>query len=193
MKKIFTLLSALVFATTLFAETVKLKITYNGKGVSGHTVYVMIGGGSLGSGVTDSGGEVSISVGSLPSKSIDLKGEKKCSGAQKSWEVKGYVTLDGSNYAHLKMEEPMKEMADASGGFISEGTLAKSYGLVCAGSSGGDTSSDSSGGSSDSGGVDTKTEAPPLMTREEALANQKTGLENKIANYDFKIQRRKRK
>lgn len=66
----------MLVAFTALAETVKLKITYKGDVISGHTVYVMIGGGVLGSRVTDSNGEVDISVSSLPTKSIDLKGEK---------------------------------------------------------------------------------------------------------------------
>ena len=34
---------------TLFAESVKLKITYNGNGISGHDVTVMIGDAAIGS------------------------------------------------------------------------------------------------------------------------------------------------
>lgn len=205
MRKFFTLITMSLIALTALAETVKLKITYNGDGISGHTVYVMLGGGVLGSGVTDSGGEVSINVSSLPSKSIDLKGEKKCSGAQKSWEVKGYVTLDGSNYGHLKMEEPIAEMVEASGGFMSESMMVKSYGLVCAGSSesssssssDGDEKSSESSSSSDSdegsSSSSTMTEAPPLMTKEEALAQQKLMQENKIYSLDNKIAKKQGK
>lgn len=192
----------MLIAATALAETVKLKITYKGDGISGHTVYVMIGGGVLGSGVTDSNGEVSVNVSSLPTKSIDLKGEKKCEGAEKSWEVKGWVTLDGSNFAHLKMEEPIAEMVEASGGFMSESMMVSSYGLVCAGS-GGSTSSSGSGTSSSSGSDDdddssfgsssVTSSAPDLMTKEEALANQKTMLENKIYNIDNKISKKQGK
>jgi len=144
--KLFSTLALLFISAYTLAETVKLKITHNGKGVDGHTVSVMYGGSVLGSGTTDDGGNVSINVSSLPIKSIDLKGEKTCSNARKSWEVKGYVTLDDNNYAHLKMEEPMTEMAEASGGFMSVSSLANAYGLVCSGSS----SSSSDSGNSDS-------------------------------------------
>lgn len=88
MRRIFTLAVLLVVAITALAETVKLKITYNGNGIEGHTVSVMLGGGVLGSGVTDGNGEVSINVASLPTKSIDLKGEKSCEGAQKAGKLK---------------------------------------------------------------------------------------------------------
>jgi hypothetical protein len=205
MKKMFTLAALTLVALTALAETVNLKITYKGDGISGHTVYVMIGGGVLGSGVTDSNGEVSISVSSLPTKHIDLKGEKKCEGAQKSWEVKGYVTLDGSNFGHLKMEEPIAEMVEASGGFMSESMMVSSYGLVCAGSSGsssGSSKSDegsslfgSDSGDSDEGSSSSSTtaEAPPLMTKEEALAQQKLSLENKIYTLESKMNKKQGK
>lgn len=189
MKRIFTLATLVLVAFTALAETVKLKITYNGTGVSGHTVSVMIGGGVLGSGVTDSNGDVSISVSSLPTKSIDLKGEKKCNNAEKSWEVKGWVTLDDNNYYHLKMEEPIAEMVEASGGFMSESMMVSSYGLVCSGSgTSSDTGgSDNSGASDDSGTGSTGVTTQPLMTKEESLESQKMMLENRLGNLDSKI------
>lgn len=202
MKRIITL-TALVFAVIgAFAEQVKLKITYKGNGISGHTVSVMIGGGVLGSGVTDDNGEVTINVSTLPTKSIDLKGEKKCDGAEKKWEVKGYVTLDNNNYGHLKMEEPIAEMVEASGGFMSESMMVGSYGLICGGSSssGGASSSNSASSSSSNSGSSSSTNnssasssAPPLMTQEEALANQKVLLENKLSSLDNKIEKNQQK
>ena len=76
MKTLFTIF-AFVFTFSLAnAQTVKLKITYKGSGVDGHTVTVYAGSVELGSGETDGSGNVSISVSSLPSKSINLKGEK---------------------------------------------------------------------------------------------------------------------
>lgn len=190
MRRIFTLATVMMVAFSALAETVKLKITYNGSGVSGHTVSVLIGGGVLGSGVTDSNGEVSISVVSLPTKSIDLKGEKTCNNAQKSWEVKGYVTLDDNNYAHLKMEEPIAEMVEASGGFMSESMMVASYGLVCSGSGSspsGSSSSENTGGSDNTGSGSTGGTTQPLMTKEESLASQKMMLENRLGNLDNKI------
>ncbi len=202
MKSTILFLSLLLSSITLFAESVKLKITYNGNGISGHDVTVMIGDAAIGSGTTDSDGNVTISVSSLPSKSINLKGQKTCEGAKKSWEVKGFVTLDGSNYAHLKMEEPIAEMVEASGGFMSEKMMVASYGLVCAGSSSSSSSKSNDGGSSDSGSSSSssesssilpKAEAPALMTKEEALANQKMSFENKIASLDNKMEKKQSK
>ncbi|XOV67711.1 MAG: hypothetical protein ACFHU9_00805 [Fluviicola sp.] len=183
---------ALLLITTFYAsaEDVKLKITYKGDGLKAHTVTVMLGDAALGSGVTDSDGEVTISVSSLPTKSIDLKGEKTCEGARKSWSASGYVTLDGSNYAHLKMEDLVSEMVEASGGMMSESMLVASYGLVCSGSSG--DSGDSGDSASEETGTTTIAENPG-MSREEMQANQKQGLENKIASIENKIERKQSK
>lgn len=181
---LFILLS--IISISSFAENVTLLITYNGNGVSGHTVSIMLGGSKLGSGVTDNSGKVSINVSSLPSKHIDLKGEKTCSNAQKSWEVKGYVTLDGSNYAHLKMEEPIAEIAEASGGFMSEKTLAGSYGLICSGSSSTSNSTTSNTDNSASSN-DSNLGTLPTYNKEESLESQKQMLEGKIQNQTRKI------
>ncbi|GAB5419048.1 MAG: hypothetical protein Crog4KO_05560 [Crocinitomicaceae bacterium] len=190
------LVACLLFASafTVCAEDVDLKITYKGDGLSGHTVTIMLGNTELGSGVTDSGGEVSISVSALPSKSIDLKGEKTCDGARKSWSASGYVTLDGSNFAHLKMEDLVAEMVEASGGMMSESMLVASYGLVCSGSS---TSAKESSGGSNSGneeaGSSEESAESNLMTKEEMQANQKAGLENKIASLENKMEKKQSK
>lgn len=177
-----------------YSEEVSLKITYKGQGIQGHTVHVMIGGSTLGKGVTNASGEVSISVASLPSKHIDLKGEKTCNNGSKSWEVKGYVTLDDNNFHHLKMEEPMQEMVDASGGFMSMSMLAASYGLVCnestsssSQSSGDNTASQEGSGSSPIGGEIN------LPTKEETLESKKQMLESRIENIDKKLERKTEK
>lgn len=117
--------------------------------------------------------------------------------------MNGYVTLDGSNYAHLKMEEPIAEMVEASGGFMSESMLVSSYGLVCAGSSSSSSSSSSSDNSGSSpsdddnddafGSSSSTTPGPELMTKEEALAQQKLGLENKIYSLENKIEKKQGK
>lgn len=189
-------LIALLFGAAFHtsAETVKLKITYKGDGLDGHKISVMLGDAVLGSGTTDSGGEVSISVSSLPTKRIDLKGEKSCEGARKSWSASGFVTLDDNNYAHVKMEDLVAEMVSASGGMMSESMLVASYGLVCAGSSGsGDSADSSSGDSSDEGSSDTGGAQANLMTKEEMQANQKMQYENKIDNLQFKINKKQEK
>lgn len=190
-------LIALLLTTTFYAsaEDVKLKITYKGDGLDGHKVSVCLGDAVLGSGTTDSGGEVTISVSSLPTKSIDLKGEKTCDGGRKSWSASGYVTLDGSNYAHVKMEDLVAEMVEASGGMMSESMLVASYGLVCSGSSSSSKESGSGSSSESSGSMSNmeEEEEDPLMTKAEMQAQQKQNLENKIDNLQFKIEKKQGK
>lgn len=95
-----------------FAETIKLKITYNGAGVAGHTVVVMAGISAFGQGVTDSGGNVSIKGGRVSSKTISLAGVKVTRNGKKEWRISGMVTLDDNNFAHVKMDEIISKMAD---------------------------------------------------------------------------------
>lgn len=169
------------------SETINLKITYKGSGIKAHTVSAFIGSSFLGSGVTNDNGEVSISVSSLPVKDINLKGEKVCGNAKKSWSIDGYVRLDGNNFFHLKMEEPMKEIIEASGGFMSEKMIAASYGLVCSGGS-----SSGSNESTSSGGTDGALSLPtlPVRSKAEILQSDKNVLETKIASIDRKIEKK---
>jgi hypothetical protein len=197
MNKFFFTILAISFAFfTANATDVKLKITYKGSGLSGHKVSVLVGGAAVGSGVTDGGGNVTISVSSLPSKRIDLKGEKKCNNAQKSWEANGYVELDGSNYGELKLDELTKMMAEGSGGFLSEETLAKSYGCICAGTSeeSGDNSSTGSDASTEGNGIGAINQLKDAkQQREEQLAGKKSMYEQKLQNLDHKIEKKNKK
>jgi hypothetical protein len=197
MNKFFFTILAISFAFfTANATDVKLKITYKGSGLSGHKVSVLVGGAAVGSGVTDGSGNVTISVSSLPSKRIDLKGEKKCNNAQKSWEANGYVELDGSNYGELKLDELTKMMAEGSGGFLSEETLAKSYGCICAGTSeeSGDNSSTGSDASAEGSGIGAINQIKDAkQQREEQLAGKKQMYEQKLQNLDYKIEKKNKK
>lgn len=203
MKKIILLTFSVLFYLIGFSETINLKITYNGKGISGHTVSVLIGGTKIGQGVTDGNGDVSISVSSLPSKHIDLKGEKTCDGGKKSWEISGYVTLDQNNFAELKMEIPIKDMVEGSGGFMNENMLVSSYGLVCGGntetntvSNNSNTTTNNSNTTTNSSGTNVNSNSSPtstMMTKEESLANQKSALESKISNTKRKIDKKNEK
>lgn len=197
MKKIYFLSVVCLFlGNVTFSIDVKLKITYKDQPVVGHTVSVMLGDAKLGDGVTDDGGEVTVSVSSLPVKDIDLKGEKKCEGASKSWSVSGFVRLDGNNYAHLKMEDPINQMAEASGGFMSVDMLVASYGLLCSGAA--SSSSNGSSNQTDNASTSTDTEndavdTEPMMSPEESLQARKTVLENKIVTSKKKIDQKKEK
>ena len=159
MKQIITLTFSFLTLLT-FAQNVKLKVTYNGQGVSGHFVTAFIQGAKRGTGVTDKNGEVTINIQGLNSQYLDWKGEKKCDDGEKKWEVKGYGKLDENNFYHLKMEDFVAMMVEASGGFMSSTMIVASYGLVCNGTPGNGSSSNESSSSKENGSglVDTKQE-----------------------------------
>lgn len=196
MNKIITItLSLITFIT--FSQDVKLKVTYNGQGVSGHTVSAYIQGQKRGSGVTNSNGEATIHIQGLNSLYLDWKGEKTCDNGQKKWEVNGFGKLDDNNSFHLKMEEITKMMAKESGGFISEGMIATSYGLVCGTNSNQNKNTNSSSTpkqekeqSQNSQVID---DFMSGKTREEGLQNQKASLINSIHSIENKISNKKNK
>ncbi|MEM0998606.1 MAG: hypothetical protein AAGN35_16225 [Bacteroidota bacterium] len=138
----------LTLGGTLSAVTVKLKVTYKGAGVANCDVTIKHGDAALGSGRTDSEGKVSISA-SLLSPRIDVYGKKVCGGVTKTWDVKGWVTLDDDNSAHLKMEEVVESM---SGSGMPESMLVSAWGLSASGcNDGGKSASNKSAGSGSSG------------------------------------------
>lgn len=193
MKNIISLFTILFFSSQLFAETIKLKITYNGNAVVGHNITVASAGG-IRTGTTDSNGELSVSVGSLAHKSIDLNGKKTCDNSEKKWELKGYVTLDDNNFAHVKMEVPLDEMAGEMG--LNGNMLAAGWGLLCNDSASNSTSSPSSSNTGVTTNASTTQEtktgntADP-KTRAELLADEKDGLNSSIALQENKIAKKK--
>jgi hypothetical protein len=138
-KSIF-LLSLLCLAFSVEAETVKLKVTYNGKGVANNDVTIKIGNAALGSGRTDTQGNVSINVSQLPTRSIDVYGSVQTNNGNKNWDVKGWVVLDNNLYSELKFEEIFEEMGMPAGMF------AEAWGLTFS-TKGGAAPSNNSGAS----------------------------------------------
>lgn len=143
MKTLVTIL-CLFLAAAVHAETVKLKITYNDVPVSDCDITIKIGDVELGTGRTNSSGDVSINAKKLISKSIDVYGSKKTANSTKTWNAKGFAVLDNSNYCHLKMDVVVKQMADMSG--MSEATLASMWGLAASGKNDATASSGNAGG-----------------------------------------------
>lgn len=148
MKKNLTLISLFLLIFGINAQTVKLKITYKDYPVQNSDITIKIGDASIGKGRTDNDGEVSISCSNLITKNIDVYGSKTTSNSTKTWDVKGYVNLDGNNFYHLKMEVFAKEMSEASGGFLSESAIAAGWGLAASGSNDSPTTNNSSNSSS---------------------------------------------
>lgn len=206
MKKIL-LLSLLFVSITLTAQTVKLKITYKDFPVYDSDITIKIGDATIGTGRTNDEGEVSINCSNLIVKNIDVYGSKKSGNATKTWDVKGYVVLDGSNYFHLKMEVLAKEMAEASGGFMSENSIAAMWGLSASGKNDSPNNSSSSNNNSSNSSSDNTTSnnsssnnastAPeekeePIdlnQMREENMLAYKQNLEAEVLRYERKIKR----
>jgi hypothetical protein len=143
------------------AQTIKLKITYNGAGVANNKITVKSGDAVIGTGRTDQGGNVSISAhGSFP-KLIDVYGDVSTPSEEKTWDVKQYCELDDNNFFHLKMEEVLalfSEMMDPE-------IIAEAWGLVFStggASNGGHTVNNGGNGGGNSGNDDRRqdVEAP---------------------------------
>jgi hypothetical protein len=191
-------LTAFLFVTICAsAATIKLKITYNGAAAQGHTVYILVGGTSLGSGITDNSGEVDINVSSIPSKSLELKGEKRCDNSEKKWSLSGWCNLDDNNYCHVKMEEPLNEMVEEMGGMMSANMLAAGWGLTCSESSSASTpakkDAEKQSSEPEESSSEVAEESMPNMTPQEVAAQRKAQSEQKIAAIDAKIARKESK
>lgn len=179
-------------AFTLPATTVKLKITYKGNGVANSDITIKHGDVALGSGRTDSGGNVSINASNLISRSIDVYGQKTCGGTTKNWDVKGWVTLDDDNFAHLNMDDVVKEMTSMG---MSEGMLVSAWGLSASGcnDSGSGSSGKTDSGTSDAGSGSTTSSSSSSETidweqmRQDKLDFQRSTLENDIDRLNDRI------
>lgn len=193
MKQILMICAIISGSIIARAENIKLKITYHGEPVQKCDVTVRHGDVAIANGRTDSNGEVEMS-GNLMSKSIDVSGRKQTSNGEKTWDINGYVTLDNNNFAHMKMEVYAQEMAEASGGFLSESSIAAGWGLVLGGdnkaednSSTASRTSDNSTSSNTSGNNSSVETRSPQEVRNEQLQQRKESLEGRIANLDRKI------
>lgn len=193
MKKFILFILLLVWGLPVNAQTVKLKVTYKDYPVTDSDITVKLGDVTLGKGRTDSGGNVSIMCSNLISKNIDVYGSKQTANSTKTWDLKGYVYLDDTNFYHLKMEIIAKEMAEMSG--MSESTVASMWGLSASGRNDAPESNSTTGTASGSNGNtspegNTEDEIPDLtQMREENLAAHKQNLENDIIRYEHKIKR----
>ena len=199
---------AILIGTAARATTVKLKITYKGQGVANCDITIKHGDAALGSGRTDNSGSVSISASGLISKSIDVYGKKSTSNGTKTWNVNGWVVLDGSNYYHLVMDDVVKEVAEGSG--MSESFWASAWGLTLTGSNTSSSSSSSSSSNTSSSSTSSSTTSTTstneddddddfltmkdaALMREDNLKARRDGLRNEIDVLNRKIVKRKAK
>lgn len=178
------------------SKTVKLKITYYDAPVSDCDITIKHGDASIGSGRTDANGEVSMSA-ALISKSIDVYGKKETDNGKKTWDLKGYITLDDEYFSHLKMEVYVKEIAQGSG--MPESMIVSAWGLALSGkNTAGNNSNNNASNSSNNASAasndkdDDKADDDKLdiaSLQGDALASQKVGYENEINVLDNKIRK----
>lgn len=152
------LLFAWIGTTATFATDIKLKITYNGKGVAGNDITIRVGDAVLGRGTTDNEGNVTISAPSSFPRDIDVYGYVGTPNGEKKWDLKGWVYLDDQNFFHIKMEDVLAEMGSMG---MPTGMIAEAWGLAFStkNSSGGGNSDNPSGPSGTSS--DSQTQATP--------------------------------
>ena len=157
-KKIYTpiylLLTALLFcwAPRAAAVNVQLKITYNGKGVANNDITIKVGDMTLGKGRTDAAGNVTINASALPTRGIDVYGAVQTDNGSKTWDVKGWVTLNDNNYGELKFEDVFNEMGIPAGMFAEAWGLTFSTGGSNSGGNASVGSGSNKGGGSNGGG-----------------------------------------
>lgn len=185
---------------------VSLKLTYKGAPLCFWDVTLKHGDVEIGKGKTDDKGFVSFGYVRLLSNSVDASGYKKIPNGDKKWDVKGYITLNGSGHADFDFEPLVNESGMG-------GMLEAAWGLTL-----NDCSKSSDNGSSESSGdnmgqsnnkqeekseFDKQFEAQKAQqqadreqaqadwesgkTQAEGLQNSKAMQENKIASANNKI------
>ncbi len=191
---LFILLTNFVFGQK--TADVKLKFTYNGNPLCNWEVTLKHGDVSLGKGTTDKSGVVEFSSVTIISTQVDAYGYKKTANGDKKWDVKGYITLDGSNYGEMDFK---KIVADAG---MPASMLENAWGLTIndCGQVGQSTTStpvktddtkSTTTGTTTSAPASKPVEEEPALSPLENLQNQKAGLENKITVLDKKIEKKK--
>ncbi len=194
MKKFILFLFMSVAMTGFSQSDVSLKFTYNNQAVCNYEITIKAGDVALGKGTTNDNGEAFFSQVMLISKSIDVYGYKKTANGEKNFDMKGYVTLNDDFFAHIKMEELVKEMASGSG--MPESMFAGAWGLTeldCGGSSAEPRPIGTENETSETIEQQPTDEGLALPTKEESLAMQEQGIKNEIALLDKKISKQETK
>jgi hypothetical protein len=185
---------------------VSLKLTYKGAPLCYWDVTLKHGDVEIGKGKTDDKGFVSFGYVRLLSNSVDASGYKKIPNGDKKWDVKGYISLNGSGHADFDFEPLVNESGMG-------GMLEAAWGLTlndCSkgsdnGSSGssGDNMGQSNNKQEEKSDFDKQFEAQKAQqqadreqaqadwesgkTQAEGLQNSKAMQENKIASANNKI------
>ncbi|MFN0031615.1 MAG: hypothetical protein ACKVOR_05595 [Flavobacteriales bacterium] len=191
----------LLWSTAMTAQqNVSLKFTYNSQAVCNYEITIKHGDAAIGKGNTDNNGDVSFEGVPLLSKSIDVYGYKKTANGEKTFDMKGYVTLNEEYYAHIKMEELLKEMTDGS--VMPQDMFAAAWGLTeldCGGTKPAATESHGTTEKADEQKGDTAESAPTtdeaigmsLQAQEQGYMNEITALDKKISKQEGEIEQLK--
>ena len=185
---------------------VSLKLTYKGAPMCFWDVTLKHGDVEIGKGKTDDKGFVSFGYVRLLSNSVDASGYKKIPNGDKKWDVKGYITLNGSGHADFDFEPLVNEsgmggMLEAAWG-LTLNDCSKSSDNGSSGSSG-DNMGQSNNKQEEKSDFDKQFEAQKAQqqadreqaqadwesgkTQAEGLQNSKAMQENKIASANNKI------
>lgn len=88
---------------------VTLKLTYNNANLCHWDVELKHGDVVLARGTSDTNGEVHFGRVTLASRDVDAAGTKKHSSGEKSWNARGYITLDENGYGSLDFSKLVDE------------------------------------------------------------------------------------
>lgn len=88
---------------------VTLKLTYNNFNLCHWNVDLKHGDLVLARGVSDKNGEVHFASVTLASRDVDASGKKNHSSGEKSWNARGYITLDENGYGSLDFSKLVEE------------------------------------------------------------------------------------
>jgi hypothetical protein len=128
MKKTLSLFTMLALAFTSFSQSeVTMTISYNGKPVCNYEITMKSGDAALGRATTDNNGQVVFHDVILITPHVDVYAHKNSHGVDKTFDVKGWVSIREDLTYDLKMEEVLKAMTTESG--MPESMFADSWGL----------------------------------------------------------------
>jgi hypothetical protein len=129
MKKLLLFMLVVTFSWAAQSQTdVTLNFTLNGTPVCNYEITIKHGDVAIGQATTDARGNASFEGVALLSKSIDIYGVRKTKNGERTFNAKGYVTLDDNNHADIHFEEFIKESAADSG--MPESLFIDAWGLT---------------------------------------------------------------
>lgn len=195
------LLSALVLISlTISAQkqaTVKLKIMYNSSPLCNWEVTLKHGDVAIGKSTSDENGIVEFKNVTILSKSVDAYGYKTHKNVEKKWDVKGYIQLNDDFYSEVDFTKIIKETGMPVSMIENAwGLTINDCGQVSQPSSNTTTptkTEEVTSPATSSTSTEEAEEEPSKLTTMSPLENleqQKMGYQNRISNYERKIEKK---